>query len=267
MQSIEITDKSVQDAAQAAAARLGVPVESLKITVLEEQKGLFGRTQVRILAEVVAEEAPAAEPAEESPAPQPATEEPTTPAGAEAQEQAAEPDGEEPSAEAAEAEADEQPAEPEIVATEADGEAFAGVLRELLAAGGFRATVRVRSLSGKYVNLEIEGPDTNHLIGKHGEVLNNLQYLLNTICSRKFQTGVRATLDANNYRQRREAALRQLAVRLAQEVRSRGQEAVLEALPAFERRVVHKALEHEPGVTTYSEGEEPDRRVVIAPAD
>ncbi|HCE00877.1 MAG TPA: protein jag, partial [Armatimonadetes bacterium] len=67
--------------------------------------------------------------------------------------------------------------------------------------------------------------------------------------------------------QRREAALRQLAVRLAQEVRNRGQEAVLEALPAFERRVVHKALEHEPGVTTYSEGEEPDRRVVIAPAD
>lgn len=263
MQSIEITDKSVQDAAQAAAARLGVPVESLKITVLEEQKGLFGRTQVRILAEVAeAEPSAAAEPSEEAPAPEPAA--PEEPA---AEEPVREQEPEEQPDEAPEAGADEQPAEPEVAATEADGEAFAGVLRELLEAGGFRATVKVRSLTGKYVNLEIEGPDTNHLIGKHGEVLNNLQFLLNTICSRKFQTGVRATLDANNYRQRREAALRQLAVRLAQEVRNRGQEAVLEALPAFERRVVHKALEHEPGVTTYSEGEEPDRRVVIAPAD
>jgi spoIIIJ-associated protein len=263
MQSIEITDKSVQDAAEAAAARLGVPVESLKITVLEEQKGLFGRTQVRILAEVVA----ADEPMEEPPAPEPAAQGPAAPEEATTEEAPQEQEHEERPDEATEAGADEQPAEPEVVATEADGEAFAGVLRELLAAGGFRATVKVRSLTGKYANLEIEGPDTNHLIGKHGEVLNNLQYLLNTICSRKFQTGVRATLDANNYRQRREAALRQLAVRLAQEVRNRGQEAVLEALPAFERRVVHKALEHEPGVTTYSEGEEPDRRVVIAPAD
>jgi spoIIIJ-associated protein len=75
MQSIEITDKSVQDAAEAAAARLGVPVESLKITVLEEQKGLFGRTQVRILAEVVA----ADEPMEEPPAPEPAAQGPAAP--------------------------------------------------------------------------------------------------------------------------------------------------------------------------------------------
>ncbi|MCX7799089.1 MAG: KH domain-containing protein [Fimbriimonadales bacterium] len=263
MQSIEITDKSVQDAAKAAAERLGVPVEALKVTVLEEQKGLFGRTQVRILAEVA--EAPAAAPEsqpeappEPDPTPEPSPSAEETAAGGEQETESA-PETED-AGEAAEA-------EPEVVATEQDAEAFAGVVRELLAAGGFRATVKLKSLTGKYVNLEIEGPDTNHLIGKHGEVLNNLQYLLNTICSRKFQTGVRATLDANNYRQRRESALRQLALRLAEEVRKRGQEAVLEALPAFERRVVHKALEHEPGVTTYSEGEEPDRRVVIAPAD
>lgn len=258
MQSIEITDKSVQEAARAAAEKLGVPVESLKITVLEEQKGLFGRTQVRILAEVT--EAPEAGTAERTEA-EPVAE--SAPASAEASFAAEETD-QAPEPEDA---GDAPEAEPEIVATEEDAEAFAGVVRELLATAGFRATVKLKSLTGKYVNLEIEGPDTNHLIGKHGEVLNNLQYLLNTICSRKFQTGVRATLDANNYRQRRESALRQLAIRIAEEVRKRGQEAVLEALPAFERRVVHKALEHEPGVTTYSEGEEPDRRVVIAPAD
>ncbi len=211
MQSIEITDKSVQDAVQAAAARLGVPVESLKITVLEEQKGLFGRTQVRILAEVLEPDATEEEPLREAqPTEPPAPEE--VPAETAAQEEDSVPPAQdEAPAETPEGEAEEQSSEPEIVATEADGEAFAGVLRELLAAGGFRATVNVRSLTGKYVNLEIEGPDTNHLIGKHGEVLNNMQYLLNTICSRKFQTGVRCTLDANNYRQRREAWRRRSA--------------------------------------------------------
>jgi spoIIIJ-associated protein len=78
---------------------------------------------------------------------------------------------------------------------------------------------------------------------------------------------VRVTLDGNDFRRRREDQLTKLAQSIADQVAKRGEEAVLDALPAFERRIVHKALSEYGGVQTYSEGEEPNRRVVIAPAD
>jgi spoIIIJ-associated protein len=97
-------------------------------------------------------------------------------------------------------------------------------------------------------------------------VLNALQYLVNIIGNRRIANGVRATLDGNDYRKRREDTLTSLAQNIADQVKKRGEEAVLDALPAFERRIVHKALSTVTGITTYSEGEEPNRRVVIAPA-
>ena len=71
----------------------------------------------------------------------------------------------------------------------------------------------------------------------------------------------------NDYRKRREDALTNLATKIAEQVLERQEEAVLDALPAFERRIVHKALSTIGGIATYSEGEEPNRRVVIAPAE
>ncbi|MCH8979662.1 MAG: hypothetical protein IH945_10540, partial [Armatimonadetes bacterium] len=83
--------------------------------------------------------------------------------------------------------------------------------------------------------------------------------------TRKLGRGVRVVLEGNEYRKKRQEVLTKLATQIAKEVASRGEEAVLDALPAFERRVVHKALSEFEGVKTYSEGEEPERRVVIAP--
>jgi spoIIIJ-associated protein len=140
-------------------------------------------------------------------------------------------------------------------------------VENILDLANLQATVRPNGLNGKYVNLEIDGKDVAYLVGKHGEVLNALQYLLNLVSSRKLGSGVRVTLDGGQYRKRREDALQNLAEQIAEQVRSRGEEAVLDALPAFERRVVHKALAEMPGIVTYSEGEEPNRRVVIAPSD
>jgi spoIIIJ-associated protein len=77
---------------------------------------------------------------------------------------------------------------------------------------------------------------------------------------------VRVVLEGDSYRERRAQTLTDMALKLAQEVRARGEEAVLDALPAFERRVIHQAIVDLEGVTTYSEGEEPNRRVVIAPS-
>lgn len=300
MTAIEITGKTLDEAKQLAAEKLGVDVKKLTVTVLEEAKGkgLFGASKVRIKAEAPAAKAekavvaPASAPIEvsekdqenataaflgEAPALVPEKEakparEKKAPTAKPAAKKAAKADpAEEPAAEEATEvlngkSAEHEPRE-EIVATQEDAERLVSLLREFLEAGSLEVTVNSTQVAGRYVTLELDGKDVAFLVGKHGEVLNALQYLMNIIAGRKFNNGVRATLDGNDYRHRREEALTKLATNIANEVKSRGEEAVLDALPAFERRIVHKALSEFEGISTYSEGEEPNRRVVIAPAD
>jgi spoIIIJ-associated protein len=291
MQSIEVTGKSVDEAKKNAAAKLGVAEGDLTVTILEETKGLFGKSNVRIRADV-AKSAPKAAPktavveAPEPAAPA-AVEAPSKPAArpSRAKKEAApkdEPKAEPKAAPKSRAKAKAEPAaaapEPSEEfaeesggqgpnATEQDAEQLATLVRDLVESAGLEVFVKGTSASGRYVNVELDGRDVAHLVGKHGEVLNAMQYLVNIIAGRKYNNGVRATLDGNNYRRRREDALYQLATRVAEEVKNRGEEAVLDALPAFERRIIHKSLSDYEGVQTYSEGEEPNRRVVVAPAD
>lgn len=269
MESIEITAATLEEATEQAAKELGVKVSDLKVTVLEQSKGLFGKGTVKIQAEAGAKPAKAtrgkkAAVKEEEPAPEPVKEEkPAKPArgrkAAAAKEEEPAP-AEQPEEEGAEEKA-------EVVATDADAKKILKLLSDILDGAGLRVSLSVKGVTGRYVNLEIDGPDTGHLVGKHGEVLNALQYLANIISAQQLQNGVRVTVDGGNYRQRREASLIQLAERIATEVRKRNEEALLDALPAFERRIIHKALSTMEGVVTYSEGEEPNRRVVIAPGE
>lgn len=274
MQSIEVSGKSVAEAKKNAAAKLGVDEDQMTVTVLEETKGLFGKSNVRIRAEVSASaptsavvEAPTVETVEEPKAAEEAK--PEKPKRAPRAKAA-------PKAEAAPVEAPVEAAAEEFTddtsaqgpsATEQDLEQLTDLVRDLLSAGDLEVNATGAGINGRYVNIELDGRDVAHLVGKHGEVLNALQYLVNIIAGRRFNNGIRATLDGNNYRRRREDALYQLATRVADEVKNRGEEAVLDALPAFERRIIHKSLSEYKGVQTYSEGEEPNRRVVIAPAD
>ncbi len=163
--------------------------------------------------------------------------------------------------------APEEDAGPEVVATKEDAAKLEAILNTLAHKSGLEAEIVVGELQGKYINLSIDGKEAGYLVGKNGEVLNSLQYLINLVAKQQLANGVRVTLDGNDYRKKRAEALTNLASKIAEKVRERGEEAVLEALPAFERRVIHKALQEIEGVTTYSEGEEPDRRVVIAPLD
>jgi spoIIIJ-associated protein len=295
MQSIETTGKSVAEATAAAAAKLGVDASGLTVTVLEETKGLFGKSNVRIRAEVASSApAPAAKAAKTTkakaaPEPKaeaaPAAAKPARGKKAAAAEPAPEPVVEAPAEEpkkgrrGAKAKTEEAPAaepvredrghddRPDVDATAEDGERLVGLINELMAKAELKIEVEVKELGGRYVTIELEGEDAAYLVGKQGEVLNATQYLINIIAGRRFNNGIRATLDGQNYRQRREVKLTAMATELARQVVERGEEAVLDALPAFERRVVHKVLSELPGVSTYSEGEEPNRRVVIAPAD
>ena len=317
MQVVELTAKSLKDATSAAATKLGVSADQITVTVLEESKGLFGKTTVRVRAEVIAAPAPAPEKAapaaekKEKPAkkatkaePAAAVEEPAAPAVEVAApavpkklgRKLGTPAAAEPVAAVAPAVEESAPVAPrgrggrgpkpaapvsedsseapeveagasDVQATQADGEALLSLVEMLLAATGLEVDVKVTGLQNRYVNIQLDGKDAAFLVGKHGEVLNALQYMANIVAGRKLQNGVRATIDANDYRKRREDALTTLANKIADQVVERGEEAVLDALPAFERRIVHKALSVHGGITTYSEGEEPNRRVVIAPAE
>lgn len=114
-------------------------------------------------------------------------------------------------------------------------------------------------------NVSVAGPDAGDLVGRSGDTLNALQYLATLVTQRRTGERVHLLLDADGYRGRRETSLTELANELAAEVARRGEEAELDPLNAFERRIIHNALTEHPDVMTYSEGEEPDRRVVIAP--
>ncbi len=117
------------------------------------------------------------------------------------------------------------------------------------------------------VEAQVFGPDVGALIGRRGKTLSDLQYLLNVVMRRQFATlNKMIVLDVENYRVRREKTLTQLAKNVARKVSQEGYEQAMEPMNPQERRIIHLALQDYPGVTTYSEGEEPYRKVVIAPS-
>ncbi|MCL5283811.1 MAG: hypothetical protein M1330_03760 [Armatimonadetes bacterium] len=116
-----------------------------------------------------------------------------------------------------------------------------------------------------YLNMELVGEDAAAIFGRYGEYLDSLQYLVNQAFAKRYGREKRLILDAGGYRERRAQTLRKLALDLAAQVKSLGQEAELDPLPPQERRIIHNTLADDPEVTTYSEGMEPNRYVVITP--
>ncbi|MBP2659131.1 MAG: single-stranded nucleic acid binding protein [Firmicutes bacterium] len=114
------------------------------------------------------------------------------------------------------------------------------------------------------INFNIRGNDLGILIGKHGQTLDALQYLTNLTANRDIDGKVRIILDVEDYRQRRTDTLNRLAARLADSVKRRGEKVVLEPMSPNERKIIHMALQDDQRIITYSEGEEPYRKIVIA---
>ena len=107
--------------------------------------------------------------------------------------------------------------------------------------------------------------DQNNLIGRRGETLDSIQFLLNLVLGRKVDLWARVTVDIEGWRLRRKLALMNLARRTAEQVETRKQAIPLEAMPAYERRIIHMTLSEHPSVVTESTGVEPERRVVVLP--
>jgi len=118
-----------------------------------------------------------------------------------------------------------------------------------------------------YINISIKGPRLGILIGRRGETLDALQYLTNLVVNRKTEKRTNIILDVEGYRKRREETLNRLAKRLAEKVKRTGNKVMLEPMNPHERRIIHTALQNNADVTTYSEGEEPYRKVIIALKD
>lgn len=116
-----------------------------------------------------------------------------------------------------------------------------------------------------YLKISMSGENLGILIGRRGETLDALQYLTNLIVSRKMEERIRIILDVEGYRQRRENTLINLAKRLSERVKKSGNKITLEPMNPHERRVIHTALQNEGKIYTFSEGEDPNRKVVIAP--
>lgn len=115
----------------------------------------------------------------------------------------------------------------------------------------------------KNLMLDIAGKDTAVLIGRRGDTLDALQYLTGLVINRGREDYRKVMLDAENYRFKREVTLEKLARRLASNVSKSGKPVTLEPMNPYERRILHATLQSNPRVETYSEGEEPYRRVVI----
>jgi spoIIIJ-associated protein len=113
--------------------------------------------------------------------------------------------------------------------------------------------------------LDVTGEDLGMLIGRRGETLMSLQYIVNLMLQRRLHKRVMVGIDVGGYRRRREEALRALAARMADRVRQTGQSITLEPMPPAERRIVHIALANSPHVLTVSIGEGDARKVAITP--
>lgn len=166
-------------------------------------------------------------------------------------------------------EREEQSAKPKIEYTleAAENNEAAQFLREMLRLMNIAAQVLANVSEEDGVRLRIESSGMGVLIGHRGETLDAIQYLtsLHVNRSRKEHGFTRITVDTEGYRDRREETLARLARKVASQVRSTGRARTLEPMNPYERRVLHATLQNNPYVTTYSEGEEPNRRVVIAP--
>jgi spoIIIJ-associated protein len=166
-------------------------------------------------------------------------------------------EGEGASLDAANGDAESVPADPGEVAGVA-GEFVSGVVEAM----GLGAEV-VTSVEGERVLIDVTGDDLGVLIGRRGQTLDALQEVTRTAVQRRLRARVRLLVDVEGYRARRRASLAEYAQAMARRALERGTEIELEPMNAFERKVVHDAITDIAGASSYSEGEEPNRKVIV----
>ena len=272
MSYIDVTGKTEEEAISSALAQLGMDRDDVSVEILERAKSGFlgmGAKPARVRVTYGPDEAPMEEitapvkPAvtekkeelkKEQPKPQqPRKEQPKAKPQPKREEKRPEPES--------------RPEEPAVELPECrDDNALriAGFLTGLLEHMDSPAAVKVyEEEKGRY-KVILEGQKLGALIGRRGETLDAIQQLTNYAVNSGKDKRIRVHVDAENYRARREASLESLAMKVAAKVKKYRRSVTLEAMNAYERHVIHAALQDVKGVTTYSVGTEPNRRVVVA---
>lgn len=139
-------------------------------------------------------------------------------------------------------------------------------LEELFKLMKMEAAVTIGEEGEGRLNVSLSGDEMGLMIGRRGENLDALQYITNLAVNKNETDRVRVNIDTENYREKREESLERLAKRVADKVLKYGRSVSLEPMPPSERRVVHAFLQDYKGITTFSTGSEPQRRVIVAPA-
>ena len=131
---------------------------------------------------------------------------------------------------------------------------------------GVPALVKIQHEANGLIVMNLETSKQGMLIGKHGKILNALQYLAQVFLHRVAKEKLSVVVNVGNYRQKREEVLTRLAQRTAEKVKETGRPVFLEPMPAFERKMIHSALSKDEYIKTHSEGEDPYRYLVVEPA-
>ncbi len=160
-----------------------------------------------------------------------------------------------------------EPARVRVTMKDSPAEFVKTFVTGIICAAGWDLTINeVREQEGElYLNLE--GSDAGLIIGRQGTRLAALELIVRAALARRYQQPLQVTIDASRYRERRQAALVQLAINTADKARSQKRPVRLHNLSPAERRVIHMTLQDDPTIFTFSEGEGPDRVVVVAPAE
>ncbi|AGA70915.1 putative RNA-binding protein [Desulfitobacterium dichloroeliminans LMG P-21439] len=155
------------------------------------------------------------------------------------------------------------PAKVRVSYEDSPGEIASVFLKDVCHSMGVNAEFNCSQM-GQHWLVNITGEELGILIGRRGDTLEALQYLTNLAVSKQLSEKVRIIVDVEGYRQRREETLVRLAKRLSDKVKRTGTRVVLEPMNPHERRIIHTALQEETHISTFSEGEEPNRKVVIS---
>ena len=159
------------------------------------------------------------------------------------------------------------PAKVRVYVENSPAEVAAGYLQGILVKMGVAdATVEAKEVEGGAI-LTLKGTDIGYIIGRHGETLDALQYLTGLVANHVEDAYYRITLDTGNYREKREKTLESLARRMANKAIATNRKYALEPMNPYERRIIHTAVQDMEGATSWSEGDDFNRHVVIGPKD
>lgn len=253
------TGKTIEEAKQAAGAALRVPVDQLTIKVLQEPRRGFlgiGRRPAQISAEPIAAHKPKVAKEVKTPA----SSAPVKSAAAQA-----------PAKSAAAAGDDLDPAvikarhAANLKKVRTAGDQLVEYLQEIFKNLGIGTVPTITAIEAHAITVDIKSPEPGRVIGRHGQRINALEQLSNVFMNYHGAPKTVVMLNTSNYRERRRQTLHELAQRAETEVVASGQAVFLDPMPARERKQLHKELEDNPHVKTYSHGREPYRSVVVAP--